>query len=296
MSQHLTDMPDPYFPDHDLLSRSRNSPRPRASVADRQRMCAVGARLFAAIGPAVGMTQIRTEAKVHNTSHGAHPTKQDLLADLLTEHLAALGAAVARAEEVAAGLAPEALLERLILAWMDGVAAAPDAHRAFLLCAHILPPDTQRALDLYRRIAIEQIQSALTAAVPALADHPEASLALYPLIRLLLSDPYSWPAPPESAERQSAARRLAGMLIAAAEAETLGHWPRLGLTQGPERGRPPLAVSYNQARVRLREILDGAEAGRDTIITRRGRVIARVVQAEGQAPPKPKRTRTRRAG
>jgi hypothetical protein len=262
----------------DAQTQAPTRPALRDSV--RARMRAAALPLLAALGPGLSIARIRAEARIHHP-HGGYPTVAALLADALSEHLHRLNHAVAAAEARTAALRPEARLEQLILAWSDTAAAAPDAHRVFLLCAHAVPPDTQQTLETYRRLAIERMEAALAAAVPALAARPEAALALYPLIRLLLSDPHAWPAPPDAEQRQSAARRLAGMLIAAAEAEATGHWPRLGAATGPAQNEPPPTLTAHQARANWSALLHDVGLGREFLITRHGHPAARLVRAEG---------------
>lgn len=258
--------------------RSRAAKRPPAGAINRQRQRAAAAQLFAERGTGIPLSIIRTAAGATAAwGPGTYLSTADLLADLLTDHLLALSAAVAAAQDAAAHLPPEALLERLIRAYLDAVAAAPHAHRAFLFCTHHLPEEQRRALDLRLRIVIETMQAALAAAVPALAANPEAPLLLFPTIRAVLSDPFGWPVPPEAAQRQADGRRLAGMLIAAAEAEATGVWPRLGRVAGAEPGLDPIALTCRRARARFRDVLRAAEAGADVTITRRGKPVARVL-------------------
>ncbi|HET6182860.1 MAG TPA: type II toxin-antitoxin system prevent-host-death family antitoxin [Acetobacteraceae bacterium] len=261
--------------------------RPVQGLAERDRMRAAAARLLAVHGPEVTLTRIRVEAKVHSTAAGTYTTLHHLMADLFSQHFAALGAAVAKAEDDQPGLAPEALLERLILAWLEGVAAAPETHRAYLLCAHALAEEHRRSIELRRRIAIEQMHAALAAAVPELAARPEAPDLFFPLFRLLLSDFHAWPASEASEAPAARARRIAGMLIAAAEAEARGNWLRLGPPGGLAPGRAPASVSANRARARFAVVLGAAAAGHEVLITRHNRPAARVVAAEGRMPPKP---------
>ncbi len=78
--------------------------------------------------------------------------------------------------------------------------------------------------------------------------------------------------------RQRDARRLAGMLLAAARAETEGAWPLLGGTSGAASNRV-IAVDIRAARARFSELLKAAERGADITILRRTRRVARLVSA-----------------
>ncbi|MEO8714451.1 MAG: type II toxin-antitoxin system prevent-host-death family antitoxin [Acetobacteraceae bacterium] len=248
-----------------------------ANQRDRQRIA--GARLFAELGPTITLWRVRSAAGISNgNAAGSYQTVEELLADVLTEHLHALGNAVCAAHDDAARFAPEYLLERLIRAWFDAAAEARHAHRTFLSCTHALPEAPRRDIDLRLRIIIELMQAAIAAAVPALAEKSDAALILFPVIRAALSDPFQWLAPPDPGLRQADARRITGMLLAAAEAEAAGAWPRCGAVEGADRGFNPVTLDCRQTRVRLREVLDGAEAGGDITITRRGKPIARVIR------------------
>lgn len=254
-------------------------PRPPAGMAQRERQRIAGARLFAELGPNVTIFRVRAAAGVgYATGPNAYQTIGELLADILTEHLFTLGNAVCAAHDDAARFAPEHLLERLIRAYLDAAAEAPHAHRAFLFCAHALPEAPRRDLDIRLRVIIELMQDAIAAAVPGLSAKSDAALILFPVIRAVLSDPFRWLPTAEPEARQADARRLAGMLLAAAEAEATGAWPRCGAVDGAGRSFNPVTLDCRQARIRLREVLDAAEAGGDITITRRGKPVARVIR------------------
>ncbi|MEO9188787.1 MAG: type II toxin-antitoxin system prevent-host-death family antitoxin [Acetobacteraceae bacterium] len=244
---------------------------------ERQRFAA--ARLFAELGPNVTLWRVRSSAGISNgNAAGSYQTIEELLNDVLTEHLAALSNAVSAAHDDAARFAPEHLLERLIRAWLDAVAESPHAHRTFLFCRHAVGEAARRDLDIRLRVIIELMQAAIAAAVPALSAKSDAALTMFPVIRAALSDPFRWLPPAEPETRQADARRLAGMLLAAAEAEANGAWPRCGAVEGAGRAFNPATLDCRQARIRLREVLDAAEAGGDITITRRGKPVARVIR------------------
>lgn len=252
------------------------TPKPLARIVNRERQRVAAARLFAELGPEVSLWRIRTAAGL--SGPGVYQTRDEVLADIVTEHLIALGRAVGAAQDDNAMLAPPHLLERLVLGWLDAAARAPDEHRTLLFCAHVLPEQTRRDIDLRLRIILEVIQAAVLAALPASAGWSDAAL-LFPLIRGLLCDPFHWIDRPGPERRQADARRLAGMLIAAAEAEATGFWPRCGAVDGAGLAFDPVAIDTHQARVRLRELLDAAGMGADITITRRGKPAARMVRA-----------------
>ncbi len=262
-------------------ARPEKAPKPtRAAVEaeNRRRQLQAAARLFARQGPRITLDAVRSAAGVGHSMPGVYVSVETLLEDLLIDHLLALTGAVCTAQDHFGDRAPEVLLEQLIRAWLEAMSLNLDAHRAYLFCRHRLNEQQQRALDLRLRLIIELMQAALSAAVPALpAARPDAALLLFPAIRAALSDPYHWPDPPDPAMRQADARRITGMLIAVAEAEAIGHWPRLGRLEGAEPGTPRIELSVRRARAGFRELLDAAEEGADILIKRRGKPAVRMV-------------------
>ncbi len=265
----------------DFETRPGRMPKPsRAAIeaANRRRQLAAAARLFARQGSQVPLTAVRSAAGVGHNMPGVYASVEILLEDLLTEHLLALCGAVCTAQDHFGDRAPEVLLEQLIRAWLEAMSHGLDAHRVWLFCRHRLSETQQRALDLRLRLIIELMQAALSAAVPALpAKRPNAALLMFPAIRAALSDPFHWPDPPDPAVRRADARRITGMLIAVAEAEAIGHWPRLGRLEGAEPGTPRIELNSRRARTEFRELLDAAEAGADILITRHGKPVVRMV-------------------
>ena len=186
------------------------------------------ARLFAEYG--VGAVGLHRVAGAVGLSERAlrqyHANRRDLLVDVLGEHLSALNEAAGAAFDAR----PPGLtrLEAAVAAWLDHVAAEPHAHRALLFSAHLLPPEQREAVSLKHRICLETAHLALTGAVPALAARPDLTEPLLGTTRALLDDPATWPEPEPLEDRTRRARRVTGMLIAAATAETQGVWPALG--------------------------------------------------------------------
>ncbi len=251
----------------------------RPGAADRrQRLARVAARLFAAEGvDAIPMSRVAATAGLQSgAALNLYATREDMLADLLVAYLADLDAAVAAAHD-RAGPGPEHRLEAVLRAVLDAVAARPDEHRAFLFCIHRLPERDRRAILLRFQVVLETVHGPLAAAIPGLASRPAASETLLGTIRTLLSDPWRWPLPQEPATNQAEARRLAGMLLAAAAAETAGGWPALGAVAGADPAIAPVTLDCRTARARWSEVLRAAESGVDVTVTRRGRRVARVI-------------------
>lgn len=251
----------------------------RPGGADRKRQLrAAAAPLFAAEGTG-GVTLVRVSLAAGHTAGGAanqYASCQDLLTDVIFVHLDELTEAVGTAHD-AADASPGRLLETMLRGFLDQIAARPSEHRAFLFCVHALPERDRRAALLRYQILLEMIRDGLVAAVPALAARTEPSEFLLGAIRTVLSDPWCWPMPREPEQRQADSRRLAGMLLAAAEAEATGRWPALGGTAGADPSLPALTLDASTARARWSEVLKAARLGADITLTLRGRKVARVV-------------------
>ncbi len=234
------------------------------------------ARLFAEYGiGAVGLYRVAGAVGLSEpTLRHYYASRRDLLVDVLGEHLSGLNETVGTAFDAQpAGLAK---LETVIAAWLDHVAADPHAHRTLLFSAHLLPPEQREAVALKHRICLETAYLALAGAVPALAERPDLTEKLLGTMRALLDDPTTWPEPEPQEDRSRRARRITGMLIAAASAEAEGVWPRIGPTDAPSSR---CRVECSQARARFKELLDAVSAGAEVTITRHGRPAMRLVKA-----------------
>jgi prevent-host-death family protein len=234
------------------------------------------ARLFAAQGGgAVGLRRIAEAVGMSEPAlRNYYLSHRDLLAGVLGEYLSGLNEAVGMAFD--ARPPGPARLERVVAAWLGHVAAESHAHRTLLFSAHLLPPEQREAVSLKHRICLETAHLALTGAVPALAARPDLTEPLLGTTRALLDDPATWPEPEPLEDRTRRARRVTGMLIAAATAEPQGVWPALG----PAEPAPaPRRVECSQARARFKELLDAVSAGADVTITRHGRPAVRLVRA-----------------
>ncbi len=254
---------------------------PPIALARKQRVRETAARLFAEHGvEAVGLTRISDAAGLARPVAGQfYRGRQDLLAELLLDHLDRLTKAVCSAQDSHADAAPEVLVEVLVRAWLECVAAEPDQHRALIVNAHCLDGPARERAALRHLLVLETVYGALAAAVPGLADRAEAMAPLLATLRALLSDPWVWHERPDRPQRLAAARRIAGMMLAAARAQASGAWEALGRVEGAAPWRGRLTLECRDARARMRELLDAAEAGAEVVITRRGRISARVVGA-----------------
>lgn len=233
------------------------------------------AELFASFGVgAVGLSRVADFAHIGSAAARRHyATRADLLADVLEHHVFGLFDRVMAAAEAAEPGA--ARLEAVVFAWLDHLAREPHAHRAFLTSVH-LAEQAWRAMLLGRELfLLNTVVDAVAEAVPGLAERPEVRPPLVKTAQTLLCDPAIWPHPPSAQERRNDARRLTGLLLAAAQAELAGEWPGVGPTAAPPIS--PRSVESTQARSQFKELLDDVRAGQEVIITRHGHGIAKLI-------------------
>ncbi len=255
----------------------RDLPVTERGQLTRQTIREHAAELFAAFGVgAVGLSRVADFAHIGDGALRTHyASRADLLADVLEYHVTGLFDRVCAAFEAASPGTER--LEAVIFAWLDHLAREPHEHRTFLTSAHLLEQEW-RTIVLDRVLyLLNTVVEALVEAVPGLADRPEARPPLLKTAQTLLADPAIWPTPPGAQERRRDARRLTGLLLAAARAELAGVWPALGPTQAPLMS--PRTVDSGQARSRFKELLGDVQAGQEVIITRYGRPAAKLIAA-----------------
>ncbi len=151
--------------------------------------------------------------------------RHELLAEILGEHVAALSSRVYAAMDASVAAAPAVRLEALLMAYLEGVAAAPHAH--FLL-QHALSSLAPRGREVVRscyRNLLSLLGEPLVQLVPEAKGSLAAALALAALGAV--GDALLWFEPAEGMAVPTTARRLATMLLAAVGSE-VGAGPRLG--------------------------------------------------------------------
>ncbi len=195
---------------------------------------------------------------------------------VLGEHVWTLNEAVCAAFDAGAACGPRARLEAVIRAWMERVSAEPDEHRSLLFCAHLLPDDLRKKVPLKYRGVLGTVMEAVCAVVPGLSGQAKAVESLLGTARAVLSDAGRWREPVSVEEQGRMARRIAGMLIAAGEAEMLGGWERMGGLAGVGAAGVQVAESH-LVRKRFSTVMDVVEAGGEVVVTRRGKRVAKVV-------------------
>jgi len=259
------------------------APRRPATAERRQEICRAGAALFAAeSADAATLSRLALAGGVHPTTLvRIYPSVEAVLQAVLDAFITDLNTEVGAAHDAAhapdADPAPERRLEAVVAGFIEAVTRNEDAHRSFLVCVHRLEERERNSLLLRYQVILESIRDLLAAIVPALAENAVAGETLLGTIRALLSDPWRWRSPQGPEERRAEARRVAGLLLAAATAETTGVWPALGTIAGNRTGLKSLTIGVRSARARFSEMLKAAEFGMDITLTRHGKRVARMV-------------------
>lgn len=254
-------------PDPELLALSHKRDLKKAAAV-----------VIAEYGPGVTRRRIADFARVHHSAaERLYASESDIMADLMSDTLWSLNDRVGAAFDQATSLGPIVRLEAVIEAWLRHVAEQVHAHRSFHLALHLLPEHRGSSLrSLYQAIQ-GTLKEALCAPVPGLAERPPETIAsLLDTARILLSDA-TWPQPSWGSAIHATARRMCGMLLAAARAECEGDWPELGPTTGVSGKR--LRLESTEARRLMRIVLDMVAQGGEVTLTRRGRRVAKVVAA-----------------
>jgi AcrR family transcriptional regulator len=266
-----------YLPNGQAAKPSRKAKPDGRAVAEqrRARVREAAAALFADRGPTgVSRRQVADAARMAAAAvERLYASEADLLGDVLVEFVHGLGLAVCRAFDARAELGGPERLETVVRAWLDYVAGQRAANRAFLLgMARLEEPHRVRVIERYATV-VETVAEALQGAVPELK---EISEGLRESIRGLLTDVSDWRAGPGPEARAEAARRISGMLLAAATAEAWGAWMGLGPVRGV-RAEGTRGVDYGEARARFSDVLNYVAAGGELVVRRRGRLVAKVV-------------------
>jgi AcrR family transcriptional regulator len=244
-------------------------------VQRRRLLRETAAPLFAEFGvAAVGLSRVALVAGVgKGTAERCFLNRDELLYDLLGEHVLALNATVCTAFDAAAPEGPWVQLDAVVAAWLEHVARHCAAHRCLLFCAHLLVPDRRERVAIRLRVLMETMMEPLVAATPGLAARTAAVESLLATLASLLNDTGFWPEPPAAEARAERAQLITGMMRAAAAAVMAGGWQGLGGT-GPAQ-----VLDGSAVRARWREVLAAVGDGAEVVVTQRGKRVALVVRA-----------------
>lgn len=300
------------------LSSSRSKPKPRdrgsrdrnpttAAIIKKRRIKEVAVRMFAERGvAAVGLSSIGMCADLPNRGvNYYYRNREDLLTDILVEHVITLTRRIGAAHDATADASPATRLEAMVLAFHTAVLAAPDAHRAMLFNTALLPPKWQVSVRGRYRYMLEVFVETLVEAVPALAPRDAGGVLLPALERLLGGsvfwfDPAAAPVSADVAART--ARMVTGMALGAAHqlvADPAADTGEAEAYRGPDEWLAPLRpefsprtawANYSAAR---NDVGAGEAAVRDTALDAAART-ARQAAAFGEAERLPARQALRR--
>jgi AcrR family transcriptional regulator len=210
-------------------------------VAKKQRMKQVAARLFAERGlAAVGLTQVSQAANLPTgTTKYYFRNRDDMLTEILFDHVVALTGRVGAAHDATAEADPATRLAALVQAFHDGVLAAPDAHRALLFSVMLLPAEPQRSVKGRYRALLEIFVETLGQVAPGLA--PSAlTTSLLPALERLLSGVVFWGGADADAVDPHYPRMVTAMMLAAAHAlVSSGAMPALDCDPGADEAPGP---------------------------------------------------------
>jgi len=207
-------------------TQDRYMPRP-ATVHNRLRVLEAATLLWAAQGIGGGSVRaLSREAGVAPATINYVLGKRDeVLAEILGEHLDALSRRVCTAADANQAAPPALRLEALLTAYLEGIATAPHAH--FLL-QHALCSLSPRGREMVRgryRVLLDLLGEPLVQLVPEAKGSLVAALALAAVGAV--GDALLWFEPAGEMEVRATARRLTTMLLAAVGSE-IGDGPRPG--------------------------------------------------------------------
>jgi hypothetical protein len=241
----------------------------------RQAIRQAAARLLAAgEPPTINRQQLAADLAITREALNLlYPSDAELITDILAEFAHALVTTVCAAFDAAQPLGALARLEAVIRAWLDHLAAHPIQHRAFLAALPRLEEPHRTTITSKYQSATDTLADALYPAILGLQATPPAVLTT---ATTLLNE--SWALSHRAVEPLSqTARRIAAILITIGTAEATGHWPGFGppVGVGPRGQR---AIPCRQARTQFHDLLDYVSEGGEVILSRRGKIVAKVVK------------------
>jgi AcrR family transcriptional regulator len=192
-------------------------------VAKQRRMKKVAARLFAERGlAAVGLNQVSRAANLPaGTTKYYFRNRDDMLTEILYDHVVALTARVGAAHDATAAADPVTRLASLVQAFYDGVLDAPDEHRALLYSANLLPAEPQRKVKGRYGVLLEIFLETLGQIAPGLP--PRAlTMSLLPTLERLLSGVVFWSGTDGDAVDPGYASMVTSMMLAGVGAAAVG--------------------------------------------------------------------------
>ncbi|MDR3535006.1 MAG: TetR/AcrR family transcriptional regulator [Acetobacteraceae bacterium] len=190
-----------------------------AGVADkRRRLRIVAARMFAERGVAATSLQgLARHAGIGASRVGSYyDGKQDLLAEVMHDHLAALGLRIDIAAAAEAEAHPEDQLIAMVEAFLEGVQADRASHLVLLQETKSLTVAERRMVASRYKLLAYAFGDPLVAAVPALRPRPALTKAAALSLATLASGSAVWFRPTGAVDLPTYAQMLVQMTLAGA--------------------------------------------------------------------------------
>jgi TetR/AcrR family transcriptional regulator len=194
--------------------------RTPSAIEKRRRLRVVAARLFAERGvAATSMQGLAHHAGLGSGRVGAYyDGKEDLLAEVMHDHLAALGLRIDIAAAAEAGGAPEDQLTAMVQAFLEGVQADPASHLVMLQETRSLSASERKNVELRYRLLAHAFGDPLLEAIPALRPRPGAARVVLMSLITLASGSVFWFRPEGTIDVATYARLLVRMTLSGARA------------------------------------------------------------------------------
>ncbi len=199
----------------------------RATVQTRLRILEAATLLWASHGMnGIGVRSLARQIGVTETMiNYVLGNRDELLAEILVAHLNGLRRRVRAAAATDEAAPPRLRLEALLAAYLEGAAAAPQAHFLLQHALGVMSPHGREMVRARYRALLELLGEPLMQLVPEAKGSGIAALVLAAVGSA--GDALLWFEPAAEIEVPATARRLATMLLAGVGSE-MGVGPRLG--------------------------------------------------------------------
>jgi AcrR family transcriptional regulator len=192
-----------------------------------------------------------------NAVYYYYRNRNELLTDLLVNHVLAINAPVCAAFDATLETAPHQRMTALFAAFLGAVHADPDAHRTLRLNTALLPDAHRSAVvGRYRQI-LATLREAMEGCVPALAEQPDIAKMLVRIAVGAMSESVNWFRDDGAFDAENLAIVLSAQMLVSARAFAEGTWsapepiaPRpaaVAATPTPERAGPRRAGAVGEA-------------------------------------------------
>jgi AcrR family transcriptional regulator len=207
------------------------TPRPETALK-RLRIRQSAALLFVEQGVLeVTMSAIARSTRVAPAAMSYYyGAREDLLADIVAEHVYALNQAVCAAYDTTSAADPRRRLEAMLRAFLDAAMADRHAHILSIHALCVLRDRDREAVRLRWRILFETLADPLSALAPPSPDGPRHGTMLAMAVAASVANVLLWFDDAEQMDRAEHAGRLAAMLVAGAKGVLAGTCDRLTIS------------------------------------------------------------------